>query len=92
MNRKRRYYVVERGTRKPGGWVSWCVEVQASDWFYAAEVCTRLQRAGHLFRRREIETTRAIPTTPEECAWHAARLKASDQPKGLHHARDRVRP
>jgi hypothetical protein len=79
MARKRTYHVVERGRRGPGGSITWRVEVEASCWLYASEVCAQIHRAGDVFRRREIETTRAIATTPAESAWHAARTRHREQ-------------
>lgn len=73
--RKRMYFVVDRGHRLPGGSITWRVEVEASDWFYATEVCGMLARKGFAFRRREIATRRAIPVTPAEADWHAERLR-----------------
>jgi hypothetical protein len=82
MRRPRTYHVVERGTRLPGGSITWRTEVEASDWFYASHVCGVLTRAGHLFRRREIQTSRAIPVSAAEAAWHAAhpRNNSKDRP------------
>lgn len=74
MARKpRTFHVVERGIRGPGGHIAWTIAVHASDWFYANEVAVRILREGHLVRRREVETVRPIPTSPEEAAWHAQR-------------------
>lgn len=94
MARTRTYHVVEKGVRGPGGHIAWTLAAQASDWFYAGHVCAEIQRAGHLFRRREIDTARAIPTTPAEAAWHAERLRKRRERAAAnpfhpdHHRRD----
>jgi hypothetical protein len=92
MARARTYHVVERGVRLPGGSITWRTEVEASDWFYAGHVCALIQRAGDQFRRREIETTRTIPTSPAEAAWHAERLRKRNERAAAnpfrHHLKD----
>ena len=96
MAHKRTYFVVEKGVRLPGGSITWRTEVEANDWLYASEVCARIHQAGHLFRRREITTARAICTTPAEAAWHAERLRKRREraaanpfhPDHHHHLKD----
>lgn len=92
MARTRTFHVVERGVRLPGGSITWRLEVEASDYFYAGHVCAQIHRAGDLFRRREIATTRSVPTTPAEAAWHAERLRKRNERAAaspfLHHLKD----
>ena len=90
---RKTYHVVERGRRLPGGSITWRVEVEALDYFYASHVCMRIQQEGNQVRRREITTARSIPVTPGEVAWCAERLRkrkalVAENPQRFHLLKD----